>query len=267
MDQAAPHYLPGRLTGALVIAATAACWFLVFGGFVGIVAGVLRPIPYAVVILVVGTGLALWLTRWAARVRRVRAQVPAALLDQRRYGDLTADPAADTPAGTRSLRPIAVTAAEVAARTDRLLGELTANPSVRIFRAVRAAGSPTPVTHAVSAGRLLILVESVAWPPGRYQMDATGRVRCDGRYIGQSTSALVAAVHGVRRRLPRTHRVSALVVVHRTDTGGYALPPPTRDLSWTLADESVRELGDRLDRQPRAVSRHTVGTLTQEAMT
>jgi hypothetical protein len=217
--------------------------------------------------LVVVAGLATWLSHWAVRVRRVRARVPAALLDQRRYGDLTPDQSADPPAGTRSLRPIAVTAAEVAARTDHLLGELTANPSVRIFRAVRAAGSPTPVTHAVSAGRLLILVESVAWPPGRYQMDATGRVRCDGRYIGQSTSTLVAAVHGVRRRLPRTHRVSALVVVHRTDSGGYALPPPTRYLSWTLADESVRELGDRLGRQPRAVSRHTVGTLTQEVTT
>jgi hypothetical protein len=90
-------------------------------------------------------------------------------------------------------------------------------------------------------------------------------VRCDGQYIGQSTAALVAAVQEVRRRLPRTHRVSALVVVHRTDTGRYALPPPTRHVSWALADESVRELGTRLARQPRAVSRHTVAMLAGAA--
>ena len=69
-----------------------------------------------------------------------------------------------------------------------MLGELPAGPGVRIFQGVRpAAAEDLPrIPHAISAGRRLILIESVAWPPGRYQARADDRIHCDGTYIGQS---------------------------------------------------------------------------------
>jgi hypothetical protein len=145
------------------------------------------------------------------------------------------------------LRPIGITVRDIASRTGALLGELINIPNILIFHGVRTPGANTPlVAHAVAAGRTLILVESVAWPPGRYRTDASGRIICDGLYIGQSVGTLLAAVQDWRRTLPR-HRVSAMVVVHPTNGRHPSLPANEgAELTWVGADTVVNDLEQRM---------------------
>lgn len=169
-----------------------------------------------------------------------------------------------TDSERRALRPIGATAYEVAARTGVLLAALLGRPGVHIFQGVRPAPADGAqrIPHAISAGRQLIFVESVAWPPGRYTADADGRIHCDGTYIGQSTLPLVNAVRHWRQMLPRGHLVSALVVVHPTAEGELALPAAVaRDLAWTSAADAVRDIGARLPRGRQAASTRAVAAL------
>jgi len=204
-----------------------------------------------------------WATHRVITFSRVRSQVADPSPVQRKYGDLDTAAEEDSP----PLRSVGMADAEVARRTDSMLSGLITIPSVRIFQGVRPRGASRPVaTHAVSAGPLLILVESVAWPPGRYRVDATGRVRCDGQYIGQTIRLISTAVRDCRMLLPRSHQVSALVLVHRTARGSYLLPPETHELRWALADDELpRELQARLARHPSTVSLHTIAALTEAA--
>jgi hypothetical protein len=201
---------------------------------------------------------AYYLTGRVRRLVRLEARAPRRLVERRRYGEL---PAAAT-AGSRSLRPVVADDQEIIARTDAQLSALTVMPGVRIFRGVRA-GQPARViaTHAVSAGPVVVLVESVAWPPGSYHVDGAGRVLCDGLHTGQSVEDVVASVATCQALLPRDHQVSAVVSVERTGSGGYALPPPSAGLSWTFAEDLVATLTARLARHPASVSRHVVATL------
>jgi hypothetical protein len=143
----------------------------------------------------------------------------------------------------RALRPIGLTAYEVAARTGRLLAALLALPSVRIFQGIHpdAEGIP-PIGHAIIAGQRVLLIESVAWPPGGYQITPDGRIHCDGVYIGQSASLLIAAVRRWRTRLPPGHQVSAVVVVHPTSRDDMILPPTGCDLAWVHAGAAVHDI-------------------------
>ncbi|SRR6266571_9285150 len=169
-----------------------------------------------------------------------------------------------TDSERRALRPIGTTAHEVAVRTGVLLGALPAGPGVRIFQGVRPAGTEDlpRIPHAVNAGRQLILVESVAWPPGRYHAGTGGRIHCDGTYIGQSVLPLVNAVRYWREALPRGHRVSALVVVHPTAEGDLALPAAmAEELAWTRAGDAVRDIRARLPRGRPAASTRAVAAL------
>jgi hypothetical protein len=186
--------------------------------------------------------------------RRVRGEVPARLLRRRWHGDLTAISADEH----RALRPIGMARADAVRRTEDLLRPLTDIPSVRIFRGVRPAAS---AAFAVTAGRLVLIVEPVAWPPGRYVMDATGQLRCDGRFIGQSAGPLAAGVTALRTRLPRTHRVRALVAVHPIADGAFVLPVPTKEMAWILARDLPTTMRTELARHPRTVSRHIIAAL------
>ena len=125
----------------------------------------------------------------------------------------------------RALRPIGTSAHEVAARTGSLLAALLVAPNVRVFQGVHPeAGGIPPIAHAISAGHRVMLIESVAWPPGTYHTAPEGRIHCDGVYIGQSVRPLLAAVCHWRRSLSPGHEISALVVVHPTGLGELALP-------------------------------------------
>ena len=256
------RYLPGGFTVGLAVVGTTGMWLLALAGLIGAVIFLPdRPWPARLsFVALCGAAIpAVWATRQVVVLRRVRHQVPAALLSQVRHGNLTSVAADDS----RPLRPVGMTVDEVVARTDALVGRLSAIPSVRIFQGVQPPGAARPVaTHAVSAGRLLILVDSVAWPPGSYRTDATGRVRCDGQYIGQSVQALTMGVRSCRALLPRTHRVFAYVVVHPVGSGEYTLPGDTKLVHWTLADRLSRELEGRVVREPATVSRHTIAALT-----
>jgi hypothetical protein len=183
----------------------------------------------------------------------------AAPLSRRFHGNLDTI----TDSERRALRPIGTTAYEVAARTGVLLADLFALPSVRIFQGVRPSAADMPrIPHAVSAGCRLVLVESVAWPPGMYAATAGGRIHCDGVYIGQSVCPLIAAVRHWRQLLPTGHRVSALVVVHRIAEGDLALPAGTaRDLCWACAEDAVRDIRACLPRGRRAVSMRAIAAL------
>jgi hypothetical protein len=201
------------------------------------------------------------MTMTSSADRRIAGPVrPATVVPGRYHGSLDAI----TDSERRALRPIGTSAHEVAVRTGALLTDLLALPGVRIFQGVRpAAAEDLPrIPHAISAGRQLILVESVAWPPGQYAAKAAGRIHCDGTYIGQSVRPLINAVRHWRETLPPDHRVSALVVVHPATEGELTLPASTtRDVAWTCANDAVRTIRARLPRGRQAVSMRAVATL------
>jgi hypothetical protein len=181
------------------------------------------------------------------------------VLSRRCHGSLDAI----TDSERRGLRPIGTTAREVAARTGALLADLFALPWVRIFQGVRPSAADLPcIPHVISAGRTLVLVESVAWPPGHYAATAVGRIHCDGVYIGQSVRPLITAVGLLWEALPPGHRVSAVVVVHPTAGGELALPAPSRpDLGWTRAGDAIHEIKAHLPSGPQPVSVSAVAAL------
>lgn len=165
----------------------------------------------------------------------------------RSYGTL--DQITDTE--MRPLRPIGVTAREVALRTGTLLDGLLGWSGVRMYRGVHLAGRGLPpISYALSAGCQVVLVESVAWPPGSYATAPGGAVLCDDTYIGQSVHPLIGAVRGLRRLLSRGHRVSAVVVVHPSAAGPLVLPAATgAEVAWTHPGEAVRTISRRLLRR------------------
>ena len=155
----------------------------------------------------------------------------------------------------RSLRSVAATAYDAASRTDDLLARLIPNRSVRIFHGVRTVGADLPaIPHAVIAGRQLILIESVVWPPGRYETAVGGRICCDGTYTGQSAGPFLAALRQWRKTVPQGHDVSAIIVVHARG-GAIRLPAcPTRDLVWVRAEDAMGDMGQRLARSRQRAS-------------
>jgi hypothetical protein len=167
-----------------------------------------------------------------------------------------------TDSERRALRSIGTTAREVAVRTGALLADLFTLPGVRIFQGVRPAEGVPPVPHVVNAGRRLVFVESVAWPPGRYTTTAAGRVHCNGVYIGQSVRVLIAAVRQWRDSLPEGHGVSAVIVVHVTADGELALPAPAGlNVSWARAGDAVRAIRGQLCHQAEPASLAAVAAL------
>lgn len=153
-----------------------------------------------------------------------------------------------TDSERRALRPIGTTAHAVATRTSALLAGLPLLPGMRIFQCLRPAAAGLPlVAHALSAGRALLLIESVAWPPGRYDCGPDGAVHCDGVYIGQSVRPLLGAVAHWRQALPEGHQVSALVVVYPAGDGEQVLPSgQLAGLTWSPAVRAAELIGARL---------------------
>jgi hypothetical protein len=247
-------------TGAMT--ALAVGWLIALASLVA-AASVFTEIGWGrtlrVAVLCASVLFALAMTRRVAASRRLHSITPGSALEQRYFGNLNGI----TDSEQRPLRPIGSTAREVAARTGILLTDLASDPSVRIFHGVRPADPSLPlVPHAISAGRRLVLVESVSWPPGRYEAGQDGRIHCDGTYIGQSTAALRTVARQWAALLPRNHRVMAVVVVHPAGKGEIALPAGGRkDLAWVLADDAIAELKSCIAGGGRSVSRNTVATL------
>jgi hypothetical protein len=144
-----------------------------------------------------------------------------------------------------------------------LLADLITIPCVRIFHGIHPAGANLPlISHAISAGRQLVLIESVAWPPGHYETTSDGRIHCDGTYIGQSVYPLIAAVRHWQELLPKNHLVTAMIVVHAVGEGDIALPDRAPGgLVWVLADEAARNIRQRIMNRPQSVSRNAVAAL------
>jgi len=257
------RYALERASIAGAAAAAGTGWLLAAGGLVGTIV-VLPRLGWKqgvwVAALCTAPPSALWMTRRFVGERRLRAVVPPPVLERRYHGSLETI----TDSERRSLRPIATTAYDVATATGQLLDELITIPSVRIFHGVPPGGvGLPPIPHAISAGRQLILVESVAWPPGHYETTADGRILCDGTYIGQSVRPLMAAVQYWRRHLGRRFRVSAVVVVHGA-AGAISLPAETHgDLILVRPDDAVRHIRQSILRGSQAVSRDMVAELLE----
>lgn len=253
---------PEYLNFAASAVAAAVGWLLAAGGLISTVLAVPRlgwQRSLWVAALCAAPPAALWLTRAAIASWRIRAVVSGPLREQRCYGSLEALAQAEQ----RSLRSIATTAYEVAGRTGRLLAEMTAVPGVRIFHGLRSAGAALPlIPHAVSAGRHLVLIESVAWPPGSYETMANGRVCCDGTWIGQSVQPFLAAVGQWRAAVPKSHRVSAMIIVHPGAGSEIRLPASQGDdLSWVRAEDAVSYLRGCLVQPRRGFSQYLLAAL------
>jgi hypothetical protein len=258
MDQV--RYVPGRPALGLAATTVVTAWVVAVVAF-GVALVSARDLDPAGLLAVVLMGGSLRTARTARAslrsVRRVRGEVPARLLHRRWHGNLTTISADEY----RALRPIGMARADAVLRTEDLLRPLTDIPSVRIFRGVPALAA---AGFAVTAGRLVLVVEPVAWPPGRYLMDATGQIRCDSRFIGQCAGPLAATVAALRRGLPRTHRVRALVAVFPIADGAFSLPVATKDVAWTLARDLPITMRTELARHPRTVSRHIIAALAPD---
>jgi hypothetical protein len=163
----------------------------------------------------------------------------------------------------RALRSIGTTTHEVAVRTGALLAELLAFPGIQIFQGVAQAAADLPrIPHAISAGRQIILVESVAWPPDRYAATTEGRIYCNGAYIGQSMRPLKHAVRHWQEILPPGHRVSGLVVVHPTEEGDLRLADTAaRNIAWARACDAVGAVQAHLPRRRQSASIEAVAAL------
>lgn len=194
-----------------------------------------------------------------ANRRAADLELPDWLLARRSHGSLDAI----TDSGRRALRPIGATAREVAARTSALLTELLTLPSVRIFAGVSPPMQESPqVSHAVSAGSSLVLIESVAWPPGHYAVTAAGQIHCDGVYTGQSAAPLMAAVSHWRSCLPRGHRVRAVVVVYCECGGEVMLPAGSaHSPAWTRPPDAISCIRACLPAGRPAVSLRAIAAL------
>jgi len=168
-----------------------------------------------------------------------------------------------TDSERNALRPIGSTAREIALRTGGLLADLAALPGVLIFQAVQPADADIPrVPHVMSAGRRVVLVESVAWPPGAYDTTDDGRIHCDGVYIGQSVRPLLTALLYWRKTLPQDHGVCAVVVVHPVSDGLLSLPTTRmRAITWTSADNAVHVILHQFFAGRRAASPKVLRTL------
>ena len=187
----------------------------------------------------------------------------AARLTSRFHGSLKAI----TDSERRALRPIGTTARDVAEQTGELLAGLLDRPGLWGFQGVRpsTAGSPR-IPHALSAGHQLVLVESVAWPPGSYTTAPAGQIHCDGVYIGQSVAPLLGAIKHWRATLSGSHRIDALVVVHPTAPGSLILPTATGcGLAWSKACDAVSNVTDLLVRDSQPTSLRLVGELFKAA--
>jgi hypothetical protein len=133
----------------------------------------------------------------------------------------------------RPLRPIGASVAEVAARTGRLLTRFSDRRGVRLLRDVAVVAGQTPIAHAISSARLILLIESVAWPGGTYSAAPDGGVRCDGAYIGQSVQPLIGAVRQLRHAMPRGRLIEAVLVVHPSLPAAPTLPATgPAELTW-----------------------------------
>lgn len=147
----------------------------------------------------------------------------------------------------RPLRSIGASADEVNDRTGRLLATFTRRPGVRLFGPVPAGAGQTPIPYAISNGRLVLLVDAVAWPAGAYSTTADGDVLCDGVYIGQSVRQLVGAVHRLRHTMPPESLVEAAIVVHPSLPTAPTLPATApAGLSWLQPADVVPHLRHRL---------------------
>jgi hypothetical protein len=168
-----------------------------------------------------------------------------------------------TDSERNALRSIGSTAQEAALRTSKLLAGLRGTRSVLIFQGVLPAGTDLPrIPHVLGAGRRVVLIESVTWPPGAYGTSEEGRIHCDGVYIGQSVGPLLAAVSYWRELLPPDHRVSAVVIVHRITDGELTLPAATSaGLTWVSASETAPVTWRYLTADRRAVSAGTRAAL------
>jgi hypothetical protein len=251
-----------RFTWRSGVAAEAVAWLVTAAALVAVARRIADEgwdvsLPW---LILCGSGpSAVWATRRIRAARAARKLLPPHVMVRRYHGSL----AVITDSERRSLRSIGASSYDVAARTGVLLAGLTALPGVRIFLGVRPAGTHLPPTpHAVSAGRQLVLVESVAWPPGSYRIAPSGDVLCDDVYIGQSVGPLRDAVRHWRRTLPRGCRVTAKVVVHPAADGQVALPGNADgDVSWLLACEAEADLRRHISVDPREPHRSTVAAL------
>jgi hypothetical protein len=253
---------PSRWSIAAVLVASVVGWLLVVASltrFVSLIRGIGWLDALSLAVLMMLPLVAISTTRQFLASRRVRAGLSPDVLEQRCHGNL----AAITDSERRPLRSIGTTARSVAEATGSLISGLTEIPSVRIFRGLASGDLKAPVALAVSGGRALILVEPVAWPAGYYQVGSDGGVSCDGTFIGQSVAPLADAVRYWRRRLPRSHRVSALVIVHPTDGGRYRLPGPTPEIAFGLVDSAVEDLGRRMSGGRQTISGPMLAALVE----
>jgi hypothetical protein len=262
------RHRPARLNLVAGVLVSLMCWTITVAGLIIVVfltPGIAWSHATGLVLLTLAPLCATYATRYVVSTIRLRAALPAEVCDRRLHGTL--DFRSD--GYVRPLRSIGVGCANVAAQTGALLTSLIGKPNVHVFHNIRATGGQRPVlAHAVAAGRTVVIVGSAAWPSGNYSVDPDGRLRCDGQPIGQSVDMVSESVRHWRAILPPSHRVWAMVVVHRTDPGQYTLPSGHANaIAWTDPDNAVRALGQSLpigrNISPRALAALAAAVVSQ----
>lgn len=126
---------------------------------------------------------------------------------------------------------------------DALL-TLTFLPGVRIFHGLEGAAPEQVVSHAVSCGRLVALVESRCWEPGTYDWSRHGALVRDGRHFPGGDLGIDTTLAAYRQLLGDTVRVRGYVLV--VAAGDVVGPPGDENVLVGGPQAVVESLGQWL---------------------
>lgn len=95
---------------------------------------------------------------------------------------------------------------------DALL-PLTFIPGVRVFHGLTNLSEGSVISHAITCGHLVALVESMCWEPGNYTWTPHGSLMRDGRHLPDGDLALDSAIAAYHRTLGHQVGIRACVLV------------------------------------------------------
>jgi hypothetical protein len=125
----------------------------------------------------------------------------------------------------------------------------TTNPAMQVFHSLAIPGAMhADIDHAIYAGDRIILIDTKHWQPGRYTIDPTGMLTCDGRVLGPPPiNALNYAIDKITDAtgyIGDGRSVMGLVVVHsnRSDRPVTIDMAATSAITFITADQLARVL-------------------------
>ncbi|HEX6445421.1 MAG TPA: J domain-containing protein [Streptosporangiales bacterium] len=116
-------------------------------------------------------------------------------------------------------------------------------PGVRIFHGLAAPSPDQMVSHVVTCGRCVALVESRCWAPGTYGWSRHGALLRDGQHFPGGDLGFDTTLAAYRQLLGDSVPVRGFVLVVTTRAGEVVGPPDDQDVLVGGPQAVVEELG------------------------